>query len=254
LSWNAIRSKDFSWTTSLTLDHIKNKITRLSNDLYTTSRVYTGDAWIRGGSGNTTHVIEEGYPVGQFYGWKFLGFDENGHYIMEDVVKDGQISDDDRTYIGTALPDLSYGWNNSFSFKNWDFSFFFRGTIGNKVLNHARMAYAQPNYLIGSNALNDPLIYMLKEVPKYCSLYIEDASNIRLDNLSVGYTFNTKKISWLDKARVYFTGQNIFVLSKYKGPDPEVDMRRNNGLAPGIQDREFYPKAHTYSIGINLIF
>jgi iron complex outermembrane receptor protein len=254
LTWNVLRSKDFSWTTTATADHNKNEITRLSNDLYTTSRVYVGDAWIRGGSGNTTHVIEEGYPVGQFYGWKFLEFDDNGHYIMEDVTKDGQISDDDRTYIGTAWPVMSYGWNNAFTFKNWDFSFFFRGMFGNKVLNHARMAYAQPNYLIGANALNDPLIYQLKEVPKYCSLYIEDGSFLRLDNISLGYTFNTKKLNWLSNARVYVTGQNIFVISKFKGPDPEVDMSRNNSLAPGVLDRQFYPKAHTYSVGVSLTF
>ena len=132
--------------------------------------------------------------------------------------------------------------------------FFFRGSIGNKVLNHPRMAYAQANYLIGANALNDPLIYELKEVPKYCSLYVEDASHIRLDNLVLGYTFNTRNISWLDRARVYFAGQNLFVLSKFKGPDPEVDISRNDGLAPGVLDRQFYPKAHTYSIGINLVF
>ena len=254
LSWNAIRNRDFQWTTSVTLDHNTNKITSLSNDLYTTNRVYVGDAWIRGGSGNTTHVVEEGRPVGQFFGWKFIKFDESGHYVMEDVNGDGTITDDDRTYIGSALPDLTYGWNNQFNYKNWDFSFFFRGTVGNKVLNHSRMAYAQAGYLIGGNALNDPLVYQLTEVPKYCSLYIEDASHIRLDNLAFGYTFNTKNISWLDRARVYVTGQNLFILTGYKGADPEVNMDRNDGLSPGVQDREFYPKARTFSVGVTLNF
>jgi iron complex outermembrane receptor protein len=254
VNWNILRQKDFSWTTSATLDHNTNKITHLSNDLYTTSRVYVGDAWVRGGSGNTTHVVEEGRPVGQFFGWKFIEFDKDGHYVMEDVNGDGQISDDDRTYIGSALPDFTFGWNNSLSYKSWDLSIFFRGTVGNKVLNHPRMAYAQPGYLIGSNALNDPLIYELKEVPKYCSLYIEDASHIRLDNLALGYTFNTKNISWLDRARIYVTGQNLFVLTSYKGTDPEVNMDRNNGLSPGVEDREFYPKARTFSLGVTLNF
>jgi len=254
LTWNVIRSRAFNWTTTLTLDHNANKITRLSNDLYTTSRIYVGDAWIRGSSNTPTSVVEVGRPVGQFYGWKFLGFDSSGHYILQDTNNDGQISDDDRTYIGSPWPIFTYGWTNTFNYKNFDLSFFFRGTYGNKVLNHARMAYAQPGYLIGANALNDPLVYQLKEVPKYCSLYIEDGSFIRLDNLSLGYTFNTKKIGWLDQARVYVTGQNLFVLSKFKGPDPEVDMARNDGLAPGILDREFIPKAHTYSFGVSFNF
>ena len=255
LNWNVVRSRDFNWTTSLTADHNRNKITRLSNESYTTDRIHIGDAWVRGGSGNTTHVIEEGRPFGQFYGWKFLRFDENGHYVMEKFTEgDGPVTDLDKTYIGDANPVLTYGWTNSFNYKNWDFQFFFRGTIGNKVLNHQRMAYAQANYLIGANALSDPLIYELKEVPKYCSLYIEDGSHVRLDNLVLGYTFNTRNISWLDRARVYIAGQNVFVLSKLKGPDPEVDISRNEGRAPGVLDRTFYPKAHVYSVGVSLVF
>lgn len=254
LNLDAIRSKDFTWNTSLNLAHNKNEVTSLSNDNFTTTRIYAGDAWIRGSSGGTTHVVEEGRPIGQFYGWRCDGIDADGKYILYDANGDGQISEDDRTYIGDAQPDLTFGWNNSFRYKAVDFSFFFRGSIGNDVLNHVRMAYAQPGYLIGSNALDDPLTYQLKEVPKYCSYYIEDASFVRLDNVTLGYTFNTKKINWLDKARIYVTGQNLFVITGYKGLDPETNVGRNDGLAPGVEDREFYPKARTFTFGVNLTF
>jgi len=255
LTWNVIRSKDFNWTSTLTFDHNTSLITSLSNDNFTTTSLTIGDAWVRGGSGNTTHIIEEGRPFGQFYGWKFLRFDEAGHYVMEKSTPgDGPVTEQDKTYIGDANPVLTYGWTNTFNYKQWDFSFFFRGTLGNKVLNHPRMAYAQANYLIGANAMNDPLIYELKEVPKYCSLYIEDGSHIRLDNLSLGYTFNTRNINWLDRARVYFAGQNLFVLSKFKGPDPEVSITSNEGRSPGVLPRDFYPKSHSYSIGVSLTF
>jgi iron complex outermembrane receptor protein len=116
------------------------------------------------------------------------------------------------------------------------------------------MAYAQSGYLIGGNALDDPLTYQLKEVPKYCSYYIENGSFMRLDNMTLGYTFNTKNVKWLDKARVYVTGQNLFVITGYTGLDPETDMNRNDGLAPGVEDREFYPKARTFTLGVNLVF
>ncbi|WP_080903173.1 TonB-dependent receptor [Parabacteroides sp. Marseille-P3160] len=254
LNLDAIRTKNFNWNTSLNFAYNKNEVTRLSSDLYTTNRVLVGDAWIRGGSSNTTHVIEEGYPVGQFYGWKCEGLDSEGHYIMTDITGEGQISEDDRTYIGSAQPDFTFGLNNTFSYKNWDFSFFLRGTLGNDVLNHVRMAYAQPGYLIGSNALNDPLVYQLKQVPQYSSFYIEDASFMRLDNMSLGYTFNTKNIDWLDRARVYVTAQNLFVITGYSGLDPEVNMSRNNGLSPGVEDREVYPKARIFSVGVSLSF
>ena len=254
LNLDAIRTKDFSWNTTLNMSHNKNEVTSLSNDNFTTTRIYAGDAWIRGSSGGTTHVVEEGRPIGQFYGWRCDGIDADGQYILYDKTGDGQISEDDRDYIGDAQPDLIFGWTNSFRYKAIDFSFFFRGSIGNDVLNHVRMAYAQPGYLIGSNALDDPLTYQLKEVPKYCSLYIENASFVRLDNVTLGYTFNTKKLNWLDKARIYVTGQNLFVITGYKGLDPETNMGRNDGLAPGVEDREFYPKARTFTFGVNLTF
>ncbi len=254
LNLDAIRTKDFSWNTTLNMSHNKNEVTSLSNDNFTTTRIYAGDAWIRGSSGGTTHVVEEGRPIGQFYGWRCDGIDADGKYILYDKTGDGQISEDDRDYIGDAQPDLIFGWTNSFRYKAIDFSFFFRGSIGNDVLNHVRMAYAQPGYLIGSNALDDPLTYQLKEVPKYCSLYIENASFVRLDNITLGYTFNTKKLNWLDKARIYVTGQNLFVITGYKGLDPETNMGRNDGLAPGVEDREFYPKARTFTFGVNLTF
>lgn len=256
LNIDAIRTQDFSWNTSVTLAHNKNEITRLSNEEYTTSRVMVGDAWVRGGSGRTTHVVEEGYPVGQFYGPKFIKIDGDGKYVFKN--KDGKevngVTAEDYTYIGSAQPDLTFGWNNQFNYKAWDLSFFFRGTLGNKVLNMGRMTYGHPGYLIGANALDDPLIYELKVVPEYSSLYVEDASHIRLDNLSLGYTFKTSGINWLNNARVYATGQNLLVLTKYKGLDPEVDENRNNGLAPGVEDREYYPKARTFSVGISLTF
>ena len=257
LNWNVVRNRDFNWVTSITADHNKNEITRLSNNEYTTDRINVGDSWVRGGSGNTSHVVEEGRPVGQFYGWKFLGFNDNGHYILQkapDSPADGAASDRDKTYIGDSNPVLTYGWTNSFNYKNWDFMFFFRGTIGNKVFNHYRMQFAQPGFLIGANAMNDPLVKELKEVPRYCSLYIEDGSFLRLDNLVLGYSFDTRNLNWLDRARIYLSGQNLFVIHNVNAPDPEVDITRNSGQAPGVIDREFYPKARTFSFGVNLIF
>lgn len=254
LNYNVIRTKDFSWNSVLNLAHNKNEVTRLSNDQFTTKRIYAGDAWIRGGSSNTTHVVEEGYPIGQFYGWQCDGIDQDGKYILRDLDGDGEISEADRTYIGCAQPDLTFGWNNAFRYKAIDFSFFLRGSIGNDVLNHVKMAYANPGNLIGANVLNDPLTFQLKEVPKYSSYYIEDASFVRLDNMTLGYTFNTKKIDWLSSARIYFTAQNLFVITGYSGLDPETNVGRNDGLAPGVEDREFYPKARTFTFGVNLSF
>lgn len=258
---DVVRNKTFSWNTSVNLSHNKNEITRLSNDLYSTDRVYTGDPWIRGASGVTSHVIEEGRPVGQFFMLKCNGLDENGKFIIEDVNDDGQITDDDRTYVGSAQPDLTFGWNNTFSWKNWDASFFIRGTIGNKVLNNPVAAYGNNTYISGSNAMKNDNLMKYRENSRVCSFYLEDASFARLDNMSIGYTFNTKKLDWLDKARVYVAAQNLFVITGYSGLDPEVELFRGDnredqdaGLSPGIEARNYFPKARSFTFGVNLTF
>lgn len=260
LNLDVIRNKTFTWNTSINLSHNKNEITKLSNDLYSTDRVYVGDPWIRGASGVTSHVVEEGRPVGQFFMLKCNGIDENGKFIIEDINGDGQITDDDRTYVGDSQPDLTYGWNNTFSWKNWDASFFVRGTIGNKVLDNPRAAYANNTYLSGANAMDDELTTMMRENSRICSYYVENGSFLRLDNMAIGYTFNTKKLNWLDKARVYVAAQNLFVITGYKGLDPEVELYRGNptdenaGLSPGIEPRNYMPKARSFTFGVNLTF
>src|SRR3546814_4761319 len=95
-------------------------------------------SWIRGGSDNTTHIVEEGKEVGTFYGWRFIALVSDGKYILDDMV-DGieGLTDEDRTYIGSAQPKLTYGFSSNLSYKNFDFSFFLRGVYGNDLLNRS---------------------------------------------------------------------------------------------------------------------
>jgi len=113
------------------------------------------------------------------------------------------------------------------------------------------MSYASTQWLPGANVLKESLTSGLKDSPKYSSYYIEKGSFLRLDNASLGYNINTKKIPGIEKFRIYITGQNLFVITKYKGLDPEVNM---NGLAPGVEGRDYYPKSRTISLGLNLTF
>lgn len=247
-----IRKDNFRWNASFNIAHNKNEITSLSNDQFTTSSIKTGSAWIRGGSNNTTHIVEEGKEVGTFYGWVCKGIDSNGKYIMDDMI-DGKagLTDEDRTYIGSAQPDFTYGISNALTYKNWELNFFLRGVYGNDVLNFSKMSYATTQWLPGANVLREALTIGLKESPKYCSYYIEDGSFLRMDNASFAYTFDTKGKYGISKLRVYLTGQNLFVITKYTGLDPEVEM---SGLDPGVEGREYYPKSRTFSVGLNLSF
>lgn len=252
LSGDIIRNNNLRWSSSINLAHNKNLITRLSNDEFVTSRILTGSAWIRGGSDNTTHIVEEGREVGTFYGWRCFGLDNNGKYIMDDMV-DGKpgLTNDDRTYIGSAQPKLTYGFSNIVTWKNWELNFFFRGVYGNDLLNFSKMSYATTQWLPGANVLREALTSGLTDNPKYCSYYIEKGSFLRLDNASLGYTFDVSRIKEIQKLRVYVTGQNIFTITNYTGLDPEVEMA---GLDPGVEGREYYPKARTFSLGVNISF
>ncbi len=252
LSGDIIRKTDLRWTASLNLAHNKNEITKLSSDEFSTSSIKTGSAWIRGGSDNTTHIVEEGKEVGTFFGWLSYGLDENGMYIFDDMI-DGEpgLTNDDRTYIGSAQPKLTYGLSNIVSWKNWELNFFFRGVYGNDILNFSKMSYATTQWLPGANVLREALTIGLADNPKYSSFYIEKGSFLRLDNASLSYSFDVSKLNYLQKLRVYVTGQNLFTITNYTGLDPEVEMR---GLDPGIEGREYYPKSRTISLGVNVSF
>jgi iron complex outermembrane receptor protein len=252
LAGDIIRKPNLRWTASLNLAHNKNEITKLSSDKFSTTSIKTGSAWIRGGSDNTTHIVEEGRPVGTFYGWLCYGLDEEGHYILDDMI-DGKagLTNDDRTYIGVAQPKLTYGISNNISWKNWELNFFFRGVYGNDVLNFSKMSYATTQWLPGANVLKQALTLGLNDSPKYSSFYIEKGSFIKLDNASLSYSFNVSKWNYINRLRVYVTGQNLFTITNYTGLDPEVNME---GLDPGVEGREYHPKARTISFGVNVSF
>jgi len=252
ISGDIIRNSNLRWTSSVNLSHNKNKITSLSNEEFATSAIKTGSAWVRGGSSNTTHIVEEGKEVGTFYGWLCTGIDENGQYIYDDMIdgKEG-LSDEDRTYIGSAQPKLTYGWANVITWKKWDLNFFFRGVYGNDLLNFSKMSYATTQWLPGANVLQEATTIGLKTSPVYNSYYIEKGSFLKLDNASLGYSFDVSKLNGINKIRLYVTGQNLFTITKYTGLDPEVEMA---GLDPGVEGREYYPKSRIISLGVNISF
>ncbi|MGE5420384.1 MAG: SusC/RagA family TonB-linked outer membrane protein, partial [Chloroflexota bacterium] len=192
LTGDILRKNDFRWTMSVNAAHNENKVESLSNDEFTTSEIKTGSAWVRGGSTNTTHIIKEGYQVGQFYGPECTGIDDAGKYIITDVDGNGSITVADYTFIGEAQPKLTYGINNNFTYKNWDLSFFIRGVYGNDVLNFSKMSYANLQWLPGANALKQGVTLGLKQSPFFNSYYIEDGSFARLDNMTLSHSFLPK--------------------------------------------------------------
>ncbi len=252
LSGDVIRTNNLRWTISVNAAHNENKIVSLSNADFTTSTIKVGAAWVRGGSTNTTHIIQEGYQVGQFFGPECLGIDADGKYIINDMI-DGipGFTVTDYTYIGKAQPKLTYGINSATTYKNFELTFFFRGVYGNDVLNFSKMSYANLQWLPGANCLQTALTMGLKQSPFYNSYYIEKGSFARLDNITLAYSLLPKDMLGVSRIRFYGTIHNLMTITKYKGVDPEVPM---TGLDPGIEGREYYPKTRTYILGLNVTF
>jgi hypothetical protein len=256
LNFDAIRTKNFRWTTSLNLAHNKNEITKLSNDQFSTTRVYAGDAWIRGSSGGTTHVVEEGYPVGQFYGWKCEGI-KDGKYILTDMNGDGQISSLDQVPIGyPQTPEIVYGFGVSFGKKNFDFSCFFQGLARESfwIDYNATTPFVKEHQLLKVYAdshwsENNRDIYALH--PRFSTTTLENnaqsstwwmrnGSFLRLKSVEVGYTIRVPK--WRDaRFRIYVSGTNLLTFSKFKLWDPEM---AGNGLG--------YPIQRVFNVGVNI--
>lgn len=246
---NPIRTKSFNWNSSLTLSHNTNKLEEFSNKDYAMVQIRTG--YIPEDFQQYTQSIVEGGPIGNFWGPKFLGVDEKGQNILEDLNKDGVINEDDYQVIGNAYPDVTFGFSNTFTLKNWELSFLLRGAIGNDVLNVHRMYYEGFNYFGGKNILTSTLDHPeFKGSAVFSDRFVENGSYLKLDNLTIGYNFklNTPFIS---KLKLYATAQNLFTITGYKGIDPEVDL---SGLEPGMDRYDYYPRTQTFLLGLNINF
>lgn len=253
-----VRTKDFEWQTSFNFSTNKNKLVSLSNDKFKTTNTYFD--W--GGTGDpiqqSTHRIDIGGPIGNFYGFKSIDIDENGEWILED--KDGKPmkyadrTQDDKHYIGNGLPKWYAGWNNTFRYKNWDLNITMRGAFGFQILNSQRMFYENPT--IKYNRLKSAYdkVYgkqILTAPQEYVSYYIEDGDYWKIDNITLGYTFDIRNKKIFKSARLYVSGLNLATITGYKGLDPEVNR---SGLAPGVDDRDKYPTTRTFTFGVNVTF
>jgi TonB-dependent starch-binding outer membrane protein SusC len=165
----------------------------------------------------------------------------------------------DRVEIGCAQPDFTYGIASSFYYKNVDLSISLRGVSGIDVYNNTIAEFSYKNSAPGTNVLESAISSQTsrEQIPQFSSQWIEGASYLRLDNLSIGYSFNTTNISYLSRARIYVTGQNLFVISQYSGYDPEVRTNTNSNksgpVASGI-DYLAYPRPRVFMIGASVAF
>jgi len=217
------------------------------------------------GAGITSSTINgyvNGEPIGTFYLKEFIGFDNNGMSAYTDVDKNGVINDNDRLALGTALPSTIYSVYGNIAYKGFDLGLNFNGVSGNKVYNYTEnVSFSKLRLAKNVNsipeAVADPKESLNNPTP-VTSRYLRDGAYLRLNNASLGYNFNTKKLgmnNWVSAVRLSVTGQNLFVTTKYNGYDPEVNIDRSiNGISSYGIDYITYPKARSVIFALNFSF
>ena len=254
-----VKTDDFTWTTTPTLSYNHNVITRLSDPEkgFNYKQTTSGGVGENGIMNTNTQILIEGQSVGTFYGYKLLTIKDGVWYYQTPaggVIDSAGAAEGYRQPLGNAQPWFTFGWDNSFRYKNLDATVFFRGVVGNKILNLTRWAYG-PRASAADNIFMKDVSKtntVLSNKEQFSDYYLEDGSYVKLDNITVGYTFKLKEKSLIDHLRVYVTGQNLATLTAYSGQDPEVNT--TSVWSAGIDYCDFYPTVATVLFGVNISF
>lgn len=253
-----VQTEDFIWQSDINFSTNKNKLVSLSNDKFIAGS-YSDHGQLLAPVQQLSHRLEEGQPIGNFYGYKSIDIDDDGHWIIEGAdgkpkpIAEQQAAD--KKVIGNGLPKWNLNFNNSLQYKWFDLSVSMRGAFGFQILNAPEVYYGAPVALGNGNALEKafdnvygkrPLAY--NQELQYVSYYVQDGDYWKIDNITIGYT---PKVKFVKKMRVYASVSNIATFTGYSGIDPEVNVL---GLTPGVDNITRYPAARTYTLGINLSF
>ena len=284
-----INKKNFQWTTSFNIAFNRNKVTALTSGQQS---LLTSVSWDQRFNSQYPYITQVGKPSGMMYGYIYDGTYKADDFIggslkdgvpylssvaktsvrpgdpkYRDINKDGIVDDNDRTIIGCGQPLHTGGFGNSFYFYGFDVNIFFSWSYGNDVLNANRLIFENgsisnlnqfSSYRNRFDAVKNPD----SDIPRigangmfvYSSRVVEDASFLKLRNVSVGYTLPRRVLRTMhfDTMRVYVSADNIWTLTGYTGPDPEVSTR-NSVLTPGF-DWSAYPRAFGLTAGVSFTF
>lgn len=272
LNTNNISTRNFNWSTQLQIATIRNEVT----DIGGLDDILVGNFFT-----TSYAIIRPGEELNAYYTFKQIGIfqtDEEvtnsaqpssspGNPIYLDANEDGMINDEDRVVVGSPWPDFTFGMSNEISYKNTGLSFFIDGQQGADLFN-ANITYSLHPPTARQNRLRNQILdRWTPENPdaewpsainpssygpsKIDSKQIEDASFLRLQSVRLSHSLPLKSIRWINKATFYLTGQNLLIITKYSGLNPEANRSQNSNE---WAERNAYPLARTYLFGVNLEF
>ena len=260
-----LQTKDLQWTSTLNASYLKNEVTKLTAQ---NPRLYGSSP--SPGTVDPCTIITEGEAIGTFYGFKWAGLQKNdqGQWIDTYYKADGSITatpdaSTDRFVLGHSNPDFTLGWNNTVTYKNWDFNMFCNAAFGAKRLNLVR--YAMNSSVGASMFVTDkdyfnnvgvtmPSLDAENKTYGNSDKWLENANYFRCENISIGYTFPRSVLKFAD-LRLTLSCQNLFTITSYKGMDPagasfsENSVDNDNGLDMGA-----YPNPRTFTFGVRMNF
>lgn len=211
-------------------------------------------------NGQVTKLLREGQPIGSFFLLEVIGVDERGEFIYNDINNDDIIDNDDRQFFGSYQPDMYYGMNIGFNYKNWDFNLNAYGTVGSKVYNGLkaqRFGGENITQSVADNIFSPTESYSYNpapsnEVPLSSTYFLEDGDFFRINNITLGYTL-TDLVKGIHKIRIYALAQNPFIIKSFTGYTPELPGNGDPLGTSGIE-LDAYPSIKSYLIGININF
>ena len=260
LQAHVVNKTNFNYKTSITAAHNKSEWIELASGGGASDAGYANNGYLsgRGAVGDAFYIIrnEQGHEVSEFYLPEIVSI-KNGQFIF--VSKTGgytdQLANAQRSYVGSPNPTVELGWSNNMTFyKNWTLDFSFRSMLGHQKFNATQMFMDAPFDLPELNAVEEALDWADQgrvTTAVVATEYLEEASFVKLDYISLGYNFNTKNIKWLHNLKLFVVVNNVFTLTKYTGADPEI---RYANLAYGWDQYNVYPNTKTITFGLNATF
>ncbi len=257
LSYKKVKVRGLSWNAAFNLSYNKNEVTSLGDNGQPLNGGQIG--FIFPSPISRTAV---GHSIASFYGYKIKNLDANGDFVFQDLDGKSGITEADKTYIGNPLPDFTYGFTLGAEYKDFDISTFLYGSQGNKIydatvrldatFSNRPVWYGEagsPRNVLGTGGTGS-------NQTEVSDFYVKDGSFAKLKTLSLGYSIpeNTFNKIGITKLRFYVTAQNLFVITKYKGIDPEIGQAFGNSVLDIGIDRGFYPQPRTILFGLQARF
>ncbi|MDB5144624.1 MAG: TonB dependent receptor [Mucilaginibacter sp.] len=248
LSYAVIRNDKVTLTLAGNGSLMQNKVLQLSGVIEGVQASTNYQPW------GTNAWLVEGQPIGTYLIYKHTGVDANGVETFAGQKADGSFDATAQSKIrynaGQSLPKYTYAFTPSFTYKNFDASMVWRGSGGNKIFNGIRSNFSMLDNLGKQNLLQSAIATGIHSSAVQSDEWLESGSYLRFQNLSLGYRFNLTNVKYISALRLSLTGQNLALITKYKGTDPEVDASGGNSSGG---DYGVYPRTRTFSAGLNVV-